>query len=399
MSTLHIAPHLQRALETMSKDLAIDPQALVNQALFAWLRINGYVLPGAAAQVTTNPELAAVPPAASDASLPIPPHVSRASPVPLASIPAPATGSMPAQRLPEPAPAAPVAVAPVVPVAPVVSPSPVPAPAPAPVAPVVSSSSSSSRAVPPVAAVAPVAAAVDPAAPHVVRMKEIAVDLEKLTQPWPDWIADAPSEAPDEEEDEDEQDEDESAADDTPEPAAREEDDELPPDEEPPPDEEEDAPAAAAGPIPNAPGEDPFEATSIRSSVQEERVDENTGENDLAPPREEELDEGPPPESTVVLRSVPIVLYLEREGEEPIRIQNERFIIGRGPTCDLIIDSPRVSREHVVLTREGVRYFIEDLNSSNGTWLGAERLTKREIESGDLISLGNEPVTFILRGE
>ena len=46
-----LAPHLQRALELMSKDMAVDQQALVNQAVFAWLRINGYVMPGAAPQV------------------------------------------------------------------------------------------------------------------------------------------------------------------------------------------------------------------------------------------------------------------------------------------------------------------------------------------------------------
>jgi len=96
---------------------------------------------------------------------------------------------------------------------------------------------------------------------------------------------------------------------------------------------------------------------------------------------------------------MPIALYLEREGEEPIRVTSERFIIGRGPHCDLVIDSPRVSREHVALTRSGILFFIEDLNSSNGTWFGEERVTKRELESGDVINLGNEPVTFFLRGE
>ena len=104
-------------------------------------------------------------------------------------------------------------------------------------------------------------------------------------------------------------------------------------------------------------------------------------------------------ESTVVLRSVPIVLYLEREGEEPIRVTAERFIIGRGPHCDLVIDSPRISREHVALTRRGILFYIEDLNSSNGTWFGEERVTTRELESGDVINLGNEKVTFFLRGE
>ena len=106
-----------------------------------------------------------------------------------------------------------------------------------------------------------------------------------------------------------------------------------------------------------------------------------------------------PNESTVVLRSVPIALYLEREHEEPIRITADRFVIGRGPHCDLVIDSPRVSREHVALTRKGIVYSIEDLGSSNGTWFGEERVTTRELESGDVIKLGNVPMTFFLRGE
>ena len=48
MSEISIAPHLERALTAMSKDMALEPQAIVNQAVFAWLRINGYVLPGVA---------------------------------------------------------------------------------------------------------------------------------------------------------------------------------------------------------------------------------------------------------------------------------------------------------------------------------------------------------------
>ncbi len=266
MSTsISLAPHLQRALDAMSKDLALEPQALVNQAVFAWLRSNGYV--------------------------------TRSVPV-VAEAPAPVLRAMPTP-------------------VPVVAPEPPPAAVPELMAPVVPS-------------VAPV-----DLGPTLARMAEIDADLEKLTRPWAAW---AP--VPQEEEEEEE--------------------------EAPPPDEEEDEePEEAAAPVAAEP-----------------------------PPMEEEENE-----STIVLRSVPIALYLEREGEEPIRVTAERFIIGRGPHCDLVIDSPRVSREHVALTRKGILFYIEDLNSSNGTWFGEERVTTRELESGDVINLGNEPVTFYLRAE
>lgn len=383
MSTIQLAPHLQRALDSMSKDLAIEPQALVNQAVFAWLRINGYVLPGAAGHVVVAaPSLAVTPPSASDAALraveePVAPVISRASPVPMV---APATASTPAHvpppRAPEPPPPAPPPPEPVIAAVP---------PVPAVVAPAVTPESSTS--------VVP-AATPSTEAPHQVRMKEIAADLKLLSREWPDWVAPEPQPEPEVDEDEEEeapQDEvdDEPAPQDEP---APEEEDDAPVDVDEPQPPPEDEPVAEDEPAPQAVDEEEDEAlrsTSIRMPQQEPEVDDHTGESEV---------DDPPPESTVVLRSVPIVLYLERENEEPVRVESERFIIGRGPTCDLIIDSPRVSREHVVIKREGIQYFLEDLNSSNGTWMGEERIQTRELEDGDVIILGNEPVTFSLRG-
>lgn len=310
MSEISIAPHLQRALSAMSKDMALEPQAIVNQAVFAWLRLNGYVLPGVAA--------------AAEAVVPAP------------AVAAPAIAPV---RSPTPAPA-PAAVVPVA--APVVAPVP---------APVVASTPSPVPAAPAVELTAALA-----------RMAAIDADLEKLTKPWPAW-------APVQEEEEEE--EESPPADEQP--AEEEEEEEA---EAPPPEEEEEIsekiPAAAA-----PPEEDPA-------------PEPHTGETDL---------EDNAGESTIVLRAAPISLYLEREGEEPVKVTTDRFIIGRGPHCDLVIDSPRVSREHVALTRKGVIYYLEDLNSSNGTWFGEERVTRRELESGDVINLGNEPVTFFLRAE
>ena len=61
-------------------------------------------------------------------------------------------------------------------------------------------------------------------------------------------------------------------------------------------------------------------------------------------------------------------------------------IIGRDPNVDVTFPSPAVSRRHARLTREGEGYMLEDLGSSNGTYLNGERLSERRLlKTGDQI--------------
>jgi pSer/pThr/pTyr-binding forkhead associated (FHA) protein len=65
------------------------------------------------------------------------------------------------------------------------------------------------------------------------------------------------------------------------------------------------------------------------------------------------------------------------------QVEHERFVIGRGRHCDLVIDSAKVSREHAVIWREVDGWWIEDLGSSNGTWFAQARIDRRRIADGD----------------
>jgi pSer/pThr/pTyr-binding forkhead associated (FHA) protein len=49
--------------------------------------------------------------------------------------------------------------------------------------------------------------------------------------------------------------------------------------------------------------------------------------------------------------------------------------IGRDPSSDIHLENPAVSRSHAKIYKEGWIYYIEDLGSSNGTFLNAERLS------------------------
>ena len=71
-----------------------------------------------------------------------------------------------------------------------------------------------------------------------------------------------------------------------------------------------------------------------------------------------------------------------------------RVIVGRAPDNDIYVTSKFVSRHHMQLVCDAERCVIEDLNSTNGVFIGEAQVTKRELESGDVISLGVHELVY-----
>jgi ABC transport system ATP-binding/permease protein len=74
--------------------------------------------------------------------------------------------------------------------------------------------------------------------------------------------------------------------------------------------------------------------------------------------------------------------------------QTKMLLIGRLPNCDLVLDSPEVSRRHAIIRQIGEAYSIEDLDSSNGTYVNDERIKQAELHEGDLIQISNYRLLF-----
>jgi hypothetical protein len=113
--------------------------------------------------------------------------------------------------------------------------------------------------------------------------------------------------------------------------------------------------------------------------------------------REVRAREAPPPipSGPVEGRVRELVLIRDDGVEVPVKV--DRFVIGRGRHCDMVIDSGKISREHATIFKDDQAWFIEDLESANGTWHRRERVTRRRIEDGDEYFICAERVRCVLR--
>lgn len=106
---------------------------------------------------------------------------------------------------------------------------------------------------------------------------------------------------------------------------------------------------------------------------------------------------------TVLLADLPQKEYgiLKYEGNgtcSELSIDHTPYIIGSELDCDGVIPSGTVSRHHARITRKGEVYFIEDLNSSNGTMVGGELLNcrvKMSLQAQETVMFADEKFRFI----
>ncbi len=77
-----------------------------------------------------------------------------------------------------------------------------------------------------------------------------------------------------------------------------------------------------------------------------------------------------------------------------VHLLGRRTTIGRTPDNDLHIDADFISRHHAVALRTGNRTVIEDLNSTNGTYVNGQRVNRRTLRDGDLVTLGTTEFRF-----
>ncbi len=78
------------------------------------------------------------------------------------------------------------------------------------------------------------------------------------------------------------------------------------------------------------------------------------------------------------------------------RIVQEKNVIsiGRTKDNDLVIDNIKVSRKHALLEKKGDEWIIEDLDSSNGTFINGKRIKRESVTPNDVITIGGVPLNL-----
>ncbi len=82
-----------------------------------------------------------------------------------------------------------------------------------------------------------------------------------------------------------------------------------------------------------------------------------------------------------------------------VQLTKDKTTLGRRPYNDIVIDNLAVSGEHAVLQMSGGDVVLEDLNSTNGTYLNGKAVKKQQLQNGDSIEIGKYKIKFVGDGE
>lgn len=78
-----------------------------------------------------------------------------------------------------------------------------------------------------------------------------------------------------------------------------------------------------------------------------------------------------------------------------VQLSKDRTSLGRRPYNDIVLDNLAVSGEHAVFQMSGNEVVLEDLNSTNGTYVDGTAVKKRLLQSHDTIDIGKYKIKYI----
>src|ERR1700759_2151430 len=89
-----------------------------------------------------------------------------------------------------------------------------------------------------------------------------------------------------------------------------------------------------------------------------------------------------------------LVLSLDGQVMAEYNMNKERYTIGRLPDNDIRIDNAAVSGHHSLIINILNDSFLEDLNSTNGTYVNGKLIKKHALQHGDVVTVGHHQLRF-----
>jgi hypothetical protein len=81
---------------------------------------------------------------------------------------------------------------------------------------------------------------------------------------------------------------------------------------------------------------------------------------------------------------------------QEVQSTKDTTTLGRRPYNDIVIDNLTVSGEHALLHKVGQTVYIEDLNSTNGTYINGKAIRKQQLSPLDAVEIGRYKINFLL---
>jgi hypothetical protein len=91
-----------------------------------------------------------------------------------------------------------------------------------------------------------------------------------------------------------------------------------------------------------------------------------------------------------------LVVSLDGVVIKEVQITKDKTTLGRRPYNDIVIDNLAVSGEHAVLQMVGNDVFIEDLNSTNGTYINGKAIKKQMLAHNDTVEIGKYKIKYLV---
>ena len=90
-----------------------------------------------------------------------------------------------------------------------------------------------------------------------------------------------------------------------------------------------------------------------------------------------------------------MILSLNGQTLAEYNLSKERYTVGRLPDNDIRIDNPAVSGHHSLIINILNDSFLEDLNSTNGTYVNGRLIKKHALANGDVVTVGHHQLRFM----
>ncbi len=90
-----------------------------------------------------------------------------------------------------------------------------------------------------------------------------------------------------------------------------------------------------------------------------------------------------------------LIIKFNNDVVDHVELKQGDMKLGRKPGCDIVLDNLAVSGEHANVFTIGGDSFIQDLNSTNGTFINNKKITKHHLRNGDQVVIGKHTLVYM----